>query len=74
MSNELAQSSRRMARAFRLARAALGTTSPNPAVGAVLELDGRVIGEGATSHPADRTRRWSRCAPPALQRAGQRCT
>ena len=51
MSSELAQSSRRMARAFRLARAALGTTSPNPAVGAVLELDGRVIGEGATQPP-----------------------
>ena len=51
MSSELAQSSRRMARAFRLARAALGTTSPNPAVGAVLELDGRVVGEGATQAP-----------------------
>ena len=37
-----------MARAMRLARSALGTTSPNPAVGAVVVRDGTVVGEGYT--------------------------
>jgi len=37
-----------MALALTLARAAKGRTSPNPAVGAVLVRDGRVVGEGAT--------------------------
>jgi diaminohydroxyphosphoribosylaminopyrimidine deaminase/5-amino-6-(5-phosphoribosylamino)uracil reductase len=40
-----------MARALDLARQALGTTSPNPAVGAVLVKDGRVVGEGYTQPP-----------------------
>ena len=40
-----------MARALELARQALGTTSPNPAVGAVLVNDGRVVGEGYTQPP-----------------------
>ncbi len=40
-----------MDRAIQLARSALGSTSPNPAVGAVLVRDGRVIGEGATQPP-----------------------
>ena len=40
-----------MARALDLARRVLGTTSPNPAVGAVLVKHGRVIGEGATAPP-----------------------
>jgi diaminohydroxyphosphoribosylaminopyrimidine deaminase / 5-amino-6-(5-phosphoribosylamino)uracil reductase len=40
-----------MARALELARKALGTTSPNPAVGAVLVKDGRVVGEGFTQPP-----------------------
>jgi diaminohydroxyphosphoribosylaminopyrimidine deaminase/5-amino-6-(5-phosphoribosylamino)uracil reductase len=40
-----------MARALELARQALGTTSPNPAVGAVLVKDGRVVGEGFTQPP-----------------------
>ncbi|PZC48540.1 MAG: Pyrimidine reductase [Chloroflexi bacterium] len=40
-----------MARALALARGALGRTSPNPAVGAVLVKDGRVVGEGATAPP-----------------------
>ncbi len=40
-----------MARALELARQALGTTSPNPAVGAVLVKDGRVVGEGYTHPP-----------------------
>jgi diaminohydroxyphosphoribosylaminopyrimidine deaminase/5-amino-6-(5-phosphoribosylamino)uracil reductase len=35
-----------MARAVALAEGGRGTTSPNPMVGAVLVLDGRVVGEG----------------------------
>lgn len=35
-----------MARALELARAALGRTSPNPTVGAVVVKDGEIIGEG----------------------------
>ncbi|SVA62497.1 uncharacterized protein METZ01_LOCUS115351 [marine metagenome] len=37
-----------MNRALELARDALGTTSPNPAVGAVLVNNGNVVGEGFT--------------------------
>jgi diaminohydroxyphosphoribosylaminopyrimidine deaminase / 5-amino-6-(5-phosphoribosylamino)uracil reductase len=37
-----------MARAIALARKALGRTSPNPAVGAVIVKRGRVVGEGWT--------------------------
>ncbi len=37
-----------MAEALELARRVLGTTSPNPAVGAVVVRDGRVVGRGAT--------------------------
>ena len=37
-----------MNRALELARGALGTTSPNPAVGAVLVNNGNVVGEGFT--------------------------
>ena len=40
-----------MKRALALAQEALGTTSPNPAVGAVVVKDGRVIAEGATHPP-----------------------
>jgi diaminohydroxyphosphoribosylaminopyrimidine deaminase/5-amino-6-(5-phosphoribosylamino)uracil reductase len=40
-----------MQRALNLARQALGTVSPNPAVGAVLLKDGRVVGEGSTQPP-----------------------
>ena len=40
-----------MALAIELARSVLGSTSPNPAVGAVLVKDGQVIGEGATLPP-----------------------
>ncbi|MGD0766523.1 MAG: deaminase, partial [Dehalococcoidia bacterium] len=40
-----------MQRALSLAREALGTTSPNPAVGAVLVKGGRVVGEGHTQPP-----------------------
>ena len=37
-----------MQRALSLARQALGTTSPNPPVGAVVVKDGEVVGEGFT--------------------------
>ena len=40
-----------MERALSLARRALGTASPNPAVGAVVVKDGRVVGEGSTQPP-----------------------
>ena len=40
-----------MGQAIDLARQALGSTSPNPAVGAVLVKDGAVIGRGATQPP-----------------------
>ncbi len=40
-----------MQRALALARQALGTTSPNPAVGAVVVKEGAVIGEGFTLPP-----------------------
>ena len=40
-----------MERAIRLARDARGTTSPNPAVGAVIVKDEIVLGEGWTSPP-----------------------
>ena len=56
---------RAMARAMALARRALGTTSPNPAVGAVLARDGAVIGEGYTLPPGQRHAEIG-----ALQQAG----
>jgi diaminohydroxyphosphoribosylaminopyrimidine deaminase / 5-amino-6-(5-phosphoribosylamino)uracil reductase len=37
-----------MARAIELARARLGKTAPNPAVGCVIVRDGAIVGEGAT--------------------------
>ena len=41
-----------MRRALELARGVLGTTSPNPAVGAVIiGPDGAIVGEGATWPP-----------------------
>lgn len=40
-----------MRRAIELAREALGSTSPNPPVGAVLVRDGRIVGEGCTQPP-----------------------
>jgi diaminohydroxyphosphoribosylaminopyrimidine deaminase / 5-amino-6-(5-phosphoribosylamino)uracil reductase len=40
-----------MERALTLARQALGSASPNPAVGAVLVKDGRIVGEGFTQPP-----------------------
>jgi len=40
------EAERFMSMALKLARRALGRTSPNPAVGAVLVKDGKVVGEG----------------------------
>ncbi len=40
-----------MARALTLARRALGSTSPNPAVGAVIVNNGVIVGEGYTQPP-----------------------
>ena len=43
-----------MTRAIELARSALGSTSPNPAVGAVVVQNGAVVGEGYTLPPGQR--------------------
>ena len=43
-----------MQRAISLARQALGSTSPNPAVGAVIVRDGAIVGEGYTLPPGQR--------------------
>ncbi len=43
-----------MQRAVALARQALGSTSPNPAVGAVVVVDGTIVGEGYTLPPGQR--------------------
>ncbi len=40
-----------MARALELAHQALGKVSPNPAVGAVIVKEGRIVGEGYTQPP-----------------------
>lgn len=56
-----------MARALELARLALGRTSPNPAVGAVVVTSGQVVGEGFTQ-PAGS---WHAEAM-ALRQAGER--
>ena len=54
-----------MHRAIELARWALGSTSPNPAVGAVVVRDGVVVGEGYTLPPGQRHAEVG-----ALQQAG----
>lgn len=51
MNSRPAGASRLMARAFELARAVRGTTSPNPAVGAVVVNGSHIVGEGATQPP-----------------------
>ena len=56
-----------MQRAINLARQALGTTSPNPAVGAVVTRDGEPVGEGFTLPPGQRHAEIG-----ALQQAGER--
>lgn len=62
-----AGTSRWMGRAFELARGALGTTSPNPAVGAVVVRDGKIVGEGATQPPGG-----AHAEILALRQAGER--
>ena len=54
-----------MQRAMTLAREALGTTSPNPSVGAVLVKDGAIVGEGHTLPPGQ-----AHAEIVALQQAG----
>ena len=56
-----------MQRALELARAALGTTSPNPTVGAVVVKDGEIVGEGATQPPPG-----PHAEVVALEQAGER--
>jgi len=56
-----------MQRAVTLARQALGSTSPNPAVGAVVVKDGAIIGEGYTLPPGQRHAEIG-----ALEQAGDR--
>jgi diaminohydroxyphosphoribosylaminopyrimidine deaminase/5-amino-6-(5-phosphoribosylamino)uracil reductase len=56
-----------MHRAIALAESALGTTSPNPAVGAVVVKDGAIIGQGFTLPPGQ-----SHAEISALQQAGDR--
>ncbi len=67
MSTRPARASRLMARAFELARAVRGTTSPNPAVGAVIAHGSRIVGEGATQPPGmpDPVSQYGRPAPDA---------
>ena len=55
-----------MARALELARKAMGTTSPNPAVGAVIVRNGVVVGEGFTQPPGS-----SHAEVMALRQAGE---
>ena len=54
-------------RALTLARQALGSTSPNPAVGAVIARDGVIVGEGYTLPPGQRHAEIG-----ALEQAGDR--
>ena len=49
------------------ARAALGSTAPNPAVGAVVVKDGEIIGRGHTQ-PHGEDRSAGRCPRPARAR------
>ncbi len=54
-------------RALQLARQGVGTTSPNPSVGAVIVKDGVVVGEGYTQPPGQ-----DHAEVVALKRAGER--
>lgn len=54
-----------MARALELAERALGVSSPNPAVGAVVVKEGRIVGEGWTKPPGQ-----GHAEVVALERAG----
>jgi diaminohydroxyphosphoribosylaminopyrimidine deaminase / 5-amino-6-(5-phosphoribosylamino)uracil reductase len=55
-----------MARALELAQRALGVSSPNPAVGAVLVKDSRIVGEGWTQPPGQ-----AHAEVVALEQAGE---
>ena len=57
-----------MQRALTLARQSMGTTSPNPAVGAVVVKDSAVLGEGHTLPPGQ-----AHAEVVALERAGVGC-
>ena len=54
-----------MERALDLARCAVGTVSPNPAVGAVVFKDGKIVGEGWTQPPGQ-----AHAEVMAIERAG----
>ena len=56
-----------MERALEMARRAIGTVSPNPAVGAVVVSEGAVVGEGHTQPPGG-----PHAEVEALRRAGSR--
>ena len=56
-----------MGRALALARESLGTTSPNPSVGALVVREGHVVGEGHTLPPGQ-----AHAEAGALERAGSR--
>lgn len=56
-----------MERALELARRAVGSVSPNPAVGAVVVRDGEIVGEGHTQPPGG-----PHAEVEALRRAGDR--
>ncbi len=56
-----------MARALELGRQALGYSSPNPAVGAVIVRDGEIVGEGYTQPPGG-----PHAEIVALEQAGER--
>ena len=56
-----------MQRALALAQEALGSTRPNPTVGAVLVVDGGIVGEGVTQPPGQ-----AHAEIMALRQAGER--
>ena len=58
-----------MERALSLARRAVGSVSPNPAVGAVIVKDGAVVGEGWTQPPGQ-----AHAEVMALRQAGDKAT
>ncbi len=56
-----------MRRALRVARRAIGTSSPNPPVGAVVVKDGQIVGEGFTLPPGE-----GHAEAVALEQAGEK--
>ena len=61
-------------RALELAERGRGKTATNPLVGAVIERDGEVVGEGWHERRAGRHAEASRSSRPASGRAARRCT